>query len=57
MRKKYPGIYEAEEERIRVQKEAENRLDNEPDFIGLAPNYSKFRGWSPEAVMVFLNVD
>lgn len=57
MRKKYPGIYEAEQERVRVQKEAENRLNNEPDFIGLAPNYSKFRGWSPEAVMAFLNVD
>lgn len=49
--KKYPGEEEAELER---QKETEEEA---PDFIGGAPNYDKFKGWTPEEVLVFLNID
>ena len=28
-----------------------------PDFLGCAPNYSKFEGWTPEEVLVWLNID
>ena len=53
MRKgRYPGIEEAEKARISQREE-----DEEPDFIGNAPNYSKFKGWTPEEVLVFLNID
>ena len=47
---KYPGIDEAEREFIQVE-------DEEPDFICGAPNYDKFPGWTPEEVLVFLNID
>lgn len=32
-------------------------IDEEPDFIGMAPNYDKFKGWDDEKVRVWLNVD
>ena len=31
--------------------------EEEPDFVGGAPNYDKFEGWSPEEVLVWLNID
>ena len=31
--------------------------EEEPDFIGNAPNYDKFQGWSCEEVLVWLNID
>lgn len=31
--------------------------DEEPDFIGNAPNYDKFKGWDTEKVLVWLNID
>lgn len=31
--------------------------DTEPDFIGNAPNYDKFKGWATEEVLVWLNID
>lgn len=46
----YPGIDEAERERLQVE-------DEEPDFIGGAPNYDKFEGWTAEEVLVWLNID
>lgn len=49
---KYPGIEEAEAARIVHREE-----DEEPDFIGNAPNYDKFKGWTPEEVLIFLNID
>ena len=30
---------------------------DEPDFIGGAPNYAKFKGWTPEEVLSWLNID
>ena len=48
----YPMVKEAEEERKRKHPEEE-----EPDFIGNAPNYDKFKGWTAEEVLVFLNID
>ena len=50
--KKYPGIDEAECARALLHVE-----DKEPDFIGGAPNYDKFEGWTPEEVLVWLNID
>lgn len=38
-------------------------LDDQPDFVGCfavagaAPNYEKFKGWPPERVLSWLNVD
>lgn len=51
----YPGVLEAEKEKIRAAKEFE--LQEEPDFINGAPNYDKFEGWDPERVLVWLNID
>ena len=31
--------------------------EEEPDFIGGAPNYDKFEGWTTEEVLVWLNID
>lgn len=50
--KKYPGEKEAEAERAKQPAE-----DEEPDFIGGAPNYDKFEGWTAEEVLAWLNID
>ena len=50
--KKYPGVKEIEIEQSKQSKEAEA-----PDFICGAPNYDKFEGWTPEEVLVWLNID
>ena len=52
---RYPGIEEAEQERSAWEKNYE--AEEDPDFIGLAPNYNKFLGWKPEEVLVYLNID
>ena len=54
MRKKqlYPCVKEAEEQRKTFIPPAEP-----PDFVGGAPNYDKFKGWSAEEVLVWLNID
>ena len=52
-KKLYPGTAEAENERSKGRP-AE---DQEPDFIGNAPNYDKFKNWTPEEVLVWLNID
>ena len=49
----YPGVMEAETEKGKTSPE----IGEEPDFIGGAPNYEKFRGWSPEKVLSWLNID
>jgi len=51
--KAYPGTAEAERERSKP------RIieDEEPDFIAGAPNYDKFKNWTPEEVLVWLNID
>lgn len=49
----YPGVREVEEEKNRRAKER----DHQPDFIGGAPNYDKFEGWTPEEVLSWLNID
>lgn len=51
--KYYPGIAEAEKE----QGKRNASQDVEPDFIAGAPNYDKFQGWSPEEVLIWLNID
>lgn len=53
MRKHYPGIAEAEKE----QSKRKAPQDAEPDFVAGAPNYDKFHGWSPEEVLIWLNID
>lgn len=50
---KYPGTKEAEEQR----KVKQPITDDEPDFIGNAPNYDKFKGWTAEEVLVWFNMD
>lgn len=54
-RKRYPGIEEAERERICSSRR--NAPVEEPDFIGGAPNYDKFAGVSPGEVLALLNID
>ena len=50
---KYPGTEDVE--RIRC---TPKYIEEEPDFVyPFAPNYEKFRGWSPEEVLVWLNID
>ena len=31
--------------------------DEEPDFIGGAPNWDKFEAWDVDEVLVWLNID
>ena len=50
---KYPGSDEAERERL-LRSLAE---PEEPEFIAGAPNYDAFEGWSPEEVLIWLNID
>lgn len=50
---RYPGIDEAEKQR----KVKAPIVEDEPDFIGNAPNYDKFKGWTAEEVLVWLNID
>ena len=52
----YPGVEEAEKERIRAELKFKYSSD-EPDFAGGKPNYDKFRGWDTEKVLVWLNID
>lgn len=39
----------------------EVQLDDEPDFIPgsgtVCPNYEKYKGWTAEEVLVWLNID
>lgn len=49
----YPGCDEAEKQRSKVTAETTEA----PDFIGNAPNYDKFAGWSAESVLSWLNID
>lgn len=54
MRKaRYPGLREAEQERIR----SAHPRDEEPDWIAGAPNYDKYPNLAPEEVLVMLNID
>lgn len=55
MRELYPNAEDVKKGRYtRVVVDAD---DVEPDFIGNAPNYDKFKGWSDEKVLVWLNID
>ena len=51
---KYPGLKEAEQERIRS---GSVPREDEPEWIADAPNYDAFPGWTPEEVLVWLNID
>ena len=53
----YPGVREAEEERVRAELSKRYGNDEEPDMINGSPNYDKFTGWDVEKVLVFLNID
>lgn len=48
-----PGTKEAAQQRSL----AARKKKEEPDWIGNAPNYDKFHGWTPEEVLVHLNID
>ena len=50
---KYPRTEEAE----KMRKGKPPIEDEQPDFIGNAPNYDKFEGWTVEEVLVWLNID
>lgn len=52
----YPN---AEEVRMGKYTRTTAVTDEEPDFIGNAPNYEKFekRGWDTEKILVWLNID
>lgn len=61
MKKKsnYPCVAEVEEYKNRLAEKAkvDAIVDEEPDFIGNAPNYEKFDGWDAERVLAWLNID
>ncbi len=44
-------------EDVRNGRYTEVFIDEEPDMIGMAPNYDRFKGWSIEEVLVWLNID
>ena len=49
----YPGLREAERQRSA----ATTATKEESDWCGGAPNYGKFKGRTPEEVLVWLNID
>lgn len=51
-RQHYPGGREVKKEPV-----IKYETDEAPDFIGNAPNYDKFKGWTPEKVLCWLNID
>ena len=51
----YPGVEQAEREKEKAA--IKYSFNDQPDFIGGKPNYDKFRGWSPEKVLSWLNID
>lgn len=53
-KKAYPGRAGADAERR--PKPAPQEYE-QPDWIAGAPNYDKFKGWTPEEVLVWLNID
>lgn len=57
----YPGIEQAEKERIKAHLRFVNEQSEQADYIstaaGISPNYEKFAGWDPEKVLVWLNID
>ena len=53
----YPGVLEVEEGKNRRAKQMAEQKRSQPDFIGAAPNYDKFEGWTPEEVLSWLNID
>lgn len=55
-RKRYPGLKEAEQQRS-VRPSWYIPSGEQPDFIGGAPNYQKYKGAPPEQVLVWLNID
>lgn len=58
-RNRYPGIAEAERERVRAAERAfeKSREKEPPDWLGHAPNYDKYPGVPPEQVLVWYNID
>lgn len=52
----YPGCDAVEKEKNKA-KLFPRDMEDAPDFIGNAPNYDKFRGMDPAAVLVWLNID
>jgi len=55
-KKNYPATDEVEVEKKKAAIK-NNCSKEEPDWIANAPNYDKFAGWTPEEVLVFLNID
>ena len=53
----YPGVQDVEAEKNRRAEARAKEKDHQPDFIGGAPNYDKFEGWTPEEVLSWLNID
>lgn len=53
----YPGVLEVEEGKNRRAKQMAEEKERQSDFIGGAPNYDKFEGWTPEEVLSWLNID
>ena len=51
----YPGIDQVE----RIKGTTTTPIEIKPDFMPgtLAPNYEKFKGWTPEKVLIWLNID
>ena len=55
----YPCISDVEEYKDRLAEKAkvDAIVNEEPDFIGGAPNYDKYEGWDAERVLAWLNID
>ena len=53
----YPGVKEVEAEKDRQYKEKKKHYNDEPDFVSGKPNHKKFKGWTADEVLVWLNMD
>lgn len=49
----YPGSIEAERQRSATTA----AVKEEADWLGFAPNYAKFEGWTADEVLVWFNID
>ena len=57
MARKKKLLYPHADDYDRVYMLEKYRDDEEPDFIGNAPNWDKFEAWDIDEVLVWLNID
>ena len=53
----YPCVLQVEEMKNCLYRTEKRGIEEDPDFIGNAPNYDKYKAWSIEKTLAWLNID